>query len=121
MCPALLGFSQSAPSGSFCLCVSWCSSQLACHIKKHTPSGTEYAQTCLFDFGDCTVASLSRLTKQVLVRKAVWISVCMYMQLFMLVFAYAVHLITSAGKVSAPALRGVQFPEEYSDPPSSKN
>lgn len=76
MCPSLQGLSQSSPSGCFCLGVSWCSSQLACHVSKHAPRRAEYAQTCLSDFRNCTVASLSHLAKQVLVRKAVWISVC---------------------------------------------
>ncbi len=76
MCSTLQGLSQSSPSGCFCLCVSWCSSQLACHVSKHAPCRAEYAQTCLSDFRNCTVASLSHLAKQVLVQKAVWISVC---------------------------------------------
>lgn len=54
-------------------------------------------------------------------KKAVWTGVCVCMLVFMLVFAYAVHLITSAGEVTAAALRGVQFPEKCSDLPSSKN
>lgn len=38
----------------------------------------------------------------------------------MLVFAYKVHSITSADELNATALQGVQFPEKYSDLPSSK-
>ena len=95
MCPTLQRLSQSSPSGCFCLCVSWCSSQLACHVSKHAPRGAEYAQTCLSDSRNCTVASLSHLAKQVLVREAVWIRARVHARVHTCFFAYAVRLITS--------------------------
>lgn len=103
MCPTLRGPSQSSPSGCLCLCVSWCSSQLAHHASEHPPCRDEYAQTCLSDFCNCTVASLSHLTTQVLVQKCAWISVCVHASL--LDFVHANH-------ITAPSLRGVHFPKK---------
>lgn len=62
-------FSPTAPLVS----LSWCSSQLVCHVSKHAPCRAEYAQTCPCDFSNCTVASLFHLTKQVLAQKG-WVN-----------------------------------------------
>ncbi len=94
ICPVLKGLSQSSPPGCYCLCVSWCSSQLACHVSKHALSRAEYAQTCLSDICNCTVASLSHLLRKCLCKMLCGL-VCMCTPVFVLVFAYAVHLITS--------------------------
>lgn len=45
---------------------------------------------------------------------------CVCMPALMLVFAHAVHLITSTGKVTA-ALQGEQLPRKYFDLLSGKN